>query len=367
MAIVRELLVRIGFITDKRAINATNNAITGFRTRFALAATAATYALSKITGFFGDIAQASLQAQGLAATLGLSIEELNAINKGFKKFDFNDSQIETVLTTLNEKFTDFRIGASDEIGKVAAGLTFEVDRNAGPLKFFRDYLIELGKVQDETQRIKLATTLFGNQVAPLISNLSQNVGGLDEAITKAFKANPDLKESTEALKEYRQAINEISDAWSNLSLALSKTVVPVFTNILNILSSISEIYRGLFTFNAPVLKAGLEQGSKIFDPLFKETGLSYISDFFKELAKRYSINLNNQDQNDPYGFNNSSRFLNPFAATNDMAVTNNVEINVPPGTNAQQAESLTDYVLNAIYDGVMNVFRQIQNNNPQVE
>ena len=375
MAIVRELLVKIGFVTDKKAINATNSAITGFRTRFALAATAATYALSKLTGFFNDLAQASLEAKGLAATLGISIEELNALNKGFKKFDFNDAQIITVLSNLNQKFQDFRTGASDEIGKVADGLKFEVDRNAGPLKFFRDYLEALSKVDNEQQRIKVATAFFGKELAPLISNLSQDVAGLDTAIGNAFKANPDLSEQTQALKNYRESVKDLTNAWENFSLSLSKTVLPALTTLINYFEVVSDFYSGIFSGDKNLLTQGLKRGSALLDPAWNAIGLNHVSDFFRDFAKNNRTHLDIAQERhlagvegyelNPIMFPAAYNFLK--GSTTSPSMNNNIEINVASGTEHQQLQDISQSVREAITDSMLQMFSQIQNNNPQVE
>jgi len=376
VSIVRSLLVRIGFITDKKGVNSANTAIKGITRNFTLAATAATFLARKVFSFFNDVAQASLEADGLARTLGISIEQLNALNKGFKKFDFNDAQINAVLRNVNKRFNEFRIGAINDIELVASGLDFEVNRNTGPLKFLKDYLIALGDVGSETERIRIATVDFGEEIGPLLSNLSQDVNGLDTAITKAFTENHDLSESTESLKLYRQSVNELNEAWDNFIISLSGNVIPALTILLKYLTGISDVVSGILRLDGTAISKGVNKISAAFDPIFEGTILGRTSDYFKsffggkslfnavtdpDALKRFSDYAENKE-----GYQYSG-FFNPALSANSMGVTNNIEINVPPGTNLDQSEGIAGIVTDALREFVWNLFSQIQNDNPQVE
>lgn len=375
MAIVRELLIKIGFISDKKAINATNNAITGFKTRFALAATAATYAISKIAGFFGDVAQAAIKADDLSKTLGISARELDALTKGLKKFRLNDSQIVSVLENVNQKFRDFRTGASNEIQKVAKGLKFEVDKNSGPLKFFADYLEALGKVQNETEAISLATEFFGKDLAPAIVRLSKDIPALNTAVTDALAKNQDIDNSKESVDGYVNAVNELNSAWSTFVTSLSTNVFPALTAIINYLTLISGLVTNVLNLDGSGIKNSLNGISKFFDPLFKATGLNHISDKFKKLYGGDSL-LNSLNANSFSGFNDyienktGYRYQDSLAGGNSMTmspITNNVEINVASGTELQQIDNISTAVQEAIRRGVLQTFSEIQNNNPVLE
>jgi len=371
VAIVRELLVRIGFVTDKKAINATNSAITGFRTRFALAATAATFAISKITGFFNGVAQATLDSDDLAKALGLSLKQFGQLSAGLKTFRLDDSQIATTLKTVNKLFVDFRTGANNELAQIADAFNFKIDRNAGPTVVFKQILEGISKIENEQERIRVAANIFGDALAPRISEMSQNIGLLTENVIKFENAGNNLENSLENVKNYTAAVTQLSTAFNQFAQSLAIVAFPVLTKLVQYLESLTNFYSGIFSGDKNLLKKGLEQGSALLDPAFNATGLNQVADFFKDLGKQTGT-INTADDYQRYlngeaGYE-VNPYLNPFAARNNaMAVTNNVEINVPAGTNLEQSESITDQVIDAIREGVWGVFRAIQYDNPQVE
>ena len=170
MAIVRELLIKLGFQTDKKAINETNRAITGFKTRFAIAATAATYAFKVIKDFFTDIASATLDSEELARTLGISLNEFTALTQAAQKFRIKPDQFAGVLSTLQKDLNDFLQGFG-RLPEIARQLKIEINRDTTPIELFEKIIQAIRAIEDETQRIRVANELFPGLGAKL-SDLS---------------------------------------------------------------------------------------------------------------------------------------------------------------------------------------------------
>jgi len=102
MSIVRSLLIKIGFQTDKSSVNQANRTVDRFKSKFALIAASATYAATKVVGFFNSIANSLLDADDLSKALGISLEQLIAIQKAASNFRIDETQISGALNTLNE-------------------------------------------------------------------------------------------------------------------------------------------------------------------------------------------------------------------------------------------------------------------------
>lgn len=377
MAIVRELLIRLGFQTDKKAINATNQAITGFKTRFAIAATAATYAFSKITQFFGDIATATLDSAELAKTLGVSLKELTAIQAAAQqvgRLDFK--QTSQAFSGLNKMLNNFRTGADQTLQEIARGLKFEVDREGGPQKLFDQILTGLSQIATEQERIRISSNIFGDELGPKIAALATNIDAFKESTKNFADVGAEAEKQLPAFRAYEQSVNALTQSWTKFTLAISQTVFPVLQKLIEYLTIMSDFARSVFTLDGSGVKSSLNAASSLLDPLFEKTGLNNISDFFKKNVFGGQSALNGLDgsflqrlkdyaENKP-GYQYQG-FLNPAMAGGAPNITNNIDISVPPGTTAEQAEYMSTQIKNAVRESVDDTFREIQYNNPQVE
>lgn len=341
---MRELLIKLGFQTDKRAINDTNRAITGFKTRFAIAATAATYAFSAVKKFFDNIASATLDADELAKTLGLSFNELRALQQGFGQFRINDAQVGQILGTLQKDLNEFVQGFG-RLPELARQIGIEISRDTSATQLFDKIIEKLREVEDERDRIRLSAAIFGEQLGPRIAELAKNFDGFKESIAKSNEALKNLPNITEQARAYELALNGISFAFSNLATTVGQYVFPVLEKLINYLDYILRFYGSIATLDFTTLKAVLAEGSAKADSIFgsisstlgnaKNSVLSTAASFLPERLSNY--------------------------------ITNSIEINVPPGTTTEQAQDIADGLDGIIREAILGTFYEIQNNNPQVE
>ena len=367
MAIVRELLVRLGFQTDKRAINQANQAITGFRTRFAFVAAAATYAFSRIGNFFNDIAKATLASDDLAKSLGVSLGELTKIQGAAQKvgrLDFR--QTAAAIQKVQDLMISFRQGISAEFANIArdAGVSgFFLDPKGDAIENFKTILQYLGSIKVETERIRIAENIFGKDLKNRISDLAVEFDKFEKSIPDFEQVGKDAENSLQSFKDYQDAINSLTAAWTNLTLKLSQTVIPLLTNISNILAGLSDVYLGLFSLDLSTLKQGANAVSKALDPLFNATGLYKVPEFIKSGKAKETL-----DNVIDYTFNPS--LYSPDRIRDTLPnVTMNTEFNikVPEGTDQQSAQYISEEVGVVLRDSFYNMLQNIQNNNPVIE
>lgn len=354
MAIVRELLIKVGFLTDKQAVTQVNKSIAGFKTGFAIAASAAAYAFSKVASFFGDIATATLDADELARTLGVSLKELAALQQAAREFRIDPTQFSEALSTVDRLFKDFRSGANTTLADIARAQQFEIDRAGSSLKVFQQILNYIGQISSETERIRVAESIFGTKLAPKIADLSKNLEKFRENAIAFQEIGEQIENTLPAAREYEQAINSLTTSFGNFALSISQTVFPVFETIIRYLTLISELARNAFNLNGQGLVKSVNNFSGYLDPLFDKTGLNNISNFFKGLYGGDSL------LNKLTGNGNSGMMVNPV-------VTNNIDVNVAPGTTEQQAEEMGESISQAVRDSIMKSWQEIQYNNPVVE
>lgn len=375
MAIVRELLIRLGFQTDKKAINETNRAITGFKTRFAIVATAATYAFKVIKDFFGDIATAILDSDELSRSLGISLNELRAMQQAAQKFRISPDQFAGVFSVLQKDLNEFRQGFG-RLSEIARGLGIEISRDTGPKELFNRYIEAIRGIENEQERIRIASQVFGDQLGAKISDLSMHFEDFKDSVKDAYNQLENLPDVLDNAKKFEEAANRLSISWNKFSQSLSTTIFPVLETLLNLLTSISDIASSLFTSEEGSVKKALTSASKALDPLFEFTGADKISNWFKNtffggqsalsgLDSNFFGRVKDYVENKP-GYKYQG-FLTPPMSGGAPNVTNNIEITVPQGTTAEQAESMSTQVQQAVESAVMSAFTQIQNNNPVVE
>lgn len=375
MAIVRELLIRLGFQTDKKAINETNRAITGFKTRFAIAATAATYAFKVIKDFFGDIATATLDANELSQTLGISLNELRAMQEVAQRFRIKPEQLAGAFTTLQKDLNEFRQGFG-RLPEIARQLGIEISKDTGPKELFEKYIGAIRGIENEQERIRIASALFGEQLGAKIANLALKYDDFKDAVKEAYDQLEKQPDPLPGAKKFEEAVNNLTAAWNKFTLSISTTVFPVLQFLVEQLTIISDLARNLFNWDLSGVKGNLNSASKLLDPLFEKTGLNNVSDWFKNtfFGGQSALNgidgnflgrINDYIENKPgYQYNG---FLAPAGGGQMPNVTNNLEINVPPGTPQEQIEFMSQQVQQAVDSSIMRTFNQIQNNNPVVE
>lgn len=369
MAIVRELLIRLGFQTDKKAINETNRAITGFKTRFTVAATAATYAFKRMNDFFGDIAKATLDSSELANTLGLSLKELISIQNAAQKIGRLDfSQTDQAFIGLNKLLNDFRSGTSTALSEIARGFKFEIDSTAGPKKLFDQILEGLSEIENQQDRIRISSNIFGDSLGVKIASLAENINEFKDSVTGFENVGKEAEKSISVLREYEISVNSLTRSWDNLVLSLSKNVVPVLTNIINILKMASDGWNNLFKSTSEKIKFDqFKKSLPALAPLYKRGGGAFnteenFTNSLIEKGKGFFSGVGDYISNrSGYDYSRQKNSTTP------TAITVNNDISVPPGTDSEMTKSITESIFNGVQEAINYTFYQIQNNNPVVE
>lgn len=371
MAIVRSLLISLGFVTDKRAINQANRAITGFKTRFAIAATAATYAFSKITSFFADIATATLDANDLANSLGISLKEFYALQEAASNFRLDPKQFESTLNTVNKLFRDFRTGANNQLSEIARQLGFNVDRRGNAVDVFNQILNALNKITDVQERIRISENIFGDTGAK-IATLAGNVDQFTKSVEELKNAKVSEADLLPDAQKFEAQLNQLSNSWKKFTVSLGKLLLDPLRKFVEYLTLYLDAVRFLFAGDKEGSKQNLKEFSTFLDTptdfiksAFKNTfgfggflagqGLEKLGEFFTSFQKYVE---------------NREDFSSLAVAGNTLGVpivNNEINVNLLPGTDKQQANELSLIIGQTVEDSVYRVWSEIQSNNPVVE
>lgn len=368
MAIVRELLIRLGFQTDRKAINETNRAITGFKTRFAVVSTAAAYAFKVVKDFFDGIASATLDADELARSLGISLNELIAMQQAAQKFRIKPEQFAGVLSLLQKDLNDLAQGFG-RLPEIVRQLKIDINRDTTPIELFDKIIEKIREVENEQERIRIATELFGQGIGTRISDLSQDFDGFKQSVSEAYDTLKNTPDITDSLRAYEQSINGISNSLYNLFKVIVVSVAPAIQKLAEWLEVVVRLYSSILSLDLEGLKKAGSQGYNILSNAVSTVGNAIGSGYtsfvdWLDSYARYDPEMRRERPPESYGPNWIESQL-PESWVN--YINNKVDVNVPQGTTQEQATYLGEQIDRMVEDSIMNTFYQIQNNNPVVE
>lgn len=364
MSIVRSLLIKIGFQTDKKALTNVNRSIEGFKTRFAIAAASVGFALKKAFDLFDNLAASTIQAQNFAKYLGVSLKEMIQLQKAFKGFGIDENQFDQIFSRLNKLLVDFRTGANNELRKLAQDLNFEIQADAGPIQLLFDVLTAISKL-NESDRARVSGNIFSPEVATQIAEVSTNLDKIVSSARSYEDAAKNIEDSTKVLREYKRAMDDIQNSIYDLSITLSSIALPYITPLLNIFKGLIDMYDGLFNLNFNKVVSSVKSISKSLDDVFDLTGMGLI----KKIAQNSDVR-GMKDRFVEYAENrvvDPKRFVTPNGAVFSPIVNNSIEINVSGEATTEQGLSIQQQVAEGVRQGVESTFSGIQNNFPKVE
>lgn len=369
MSIVRSLLISIGFVNDKKAINETNKAITGFKTRFALVATTAAYAFKVVNDFFSSIAAATLDTEELATALGITLNELVAMQQAAQKFRIRPEQFSGALSILQKDLNELRQGFG-RLPELLRNMGIEVDRQSVTATQLFDLIVKrIGEIDNEQDRIRISSQVFSSELGVRISRLSQDFDGFKDSVKSAYEELEKTPNIIPQLTEYEQSVNSITNSLSNLFKTLVVSLGPAIKEFADYLQKVVQFYTAIFSLDFGALKSSAsaisDQLSSIGDSLFNkfERGINAVTEYFRpyvevdENAPRPAMS-----NGVPYNWVESQ-----LPAGWVSYVNNSVDLNVPQGTTAEQAAFLGGQIEEMISASINATFNEIQYNNPVVE
>jgi hypothetical protein len=152
MTVVRELTTVLGFVVDKKGVEEFNRTIIGFKTKFAIAATAAAAFVAKTLEFF--------DANDLAKSIGISFQEFLKLRRTAEDFRIDPKNFESALRSLSKMLREAKYGMGD-LANIAyyTGIEFR-DKFTGEVKNARDLFIDILKrineARTETEKFSIA-------------------------------------------------------------------------------------------------------------------------------------------------------------------------------------------------------------------
>ena len=370
MSIVRSLLIKIGFQTDKKAITNVNRSIESFKTRFAIAASAVSFALNKSLQFFDNLANSVIEARNFSKYLGESFKEVQQLQRAFKTFGINENQFTGAFDKLNQLIIDFKRGNGEDLIRLSRSLGFEITPNMKPIELLFRILEGLKGIPGEIDRIAVSTSIFGKEIASQISDVSQNIDGLVNIARQSESASKNLESSYDVFKEFTDSFNEVKNAIYDLSITIATKLLPFINPVLKVFSGLLKLWDGILTFNFSKVAEAAREVSKALDPIFEnvpavtafQAAKSLVSsDQFSDMKDR----VNRYIENRPSLAN--ARFVTPKGTVFSPIVNNTIDINLNDMSSEEQGQTIRQHVADGIEEGLNRTFMNVQNNFPRVE
>ncbi len=357
MTVVRELTTVLGFVVDKKGVEEFNRTIIGFKTKFAIAATAAAAFVAKTLEFFNDISHATLDANDLAKSIGISFQEFIKLRRAAEDFRIDPKNFESALRTLSKMLREAKYGMGD-LANIAyyTGIEFR-DKFTGEVKNARDLFVDILKrineARTETEKFSIAKFFFGEEDAQKFIKFAQEAGdNLDVLTGKYTQYAQSLEDSLPAFEEVNKSIRSFWNTFESFKMAFVEDILPAITAGVKVL----EVVMKGIGYVARGIKGAFRM---IGEGLNRELMADFaeIPDFEVQATQKINRIMENQAAKSA-----------PAAITEqNFNIDTKIEMQVPPGTTEEQQVILRETVDEAIKTALIDQIREIYNNNPQVE
>ena len=356
MTVVRELTTVLGFVVDKKGVEEFNRTIFGFKTKFAIAATAAAAFVAKTMEFFQDVSNATLDANDLAKSIGISFQEFLKLRRAAEDFRIEPKNFESTLKNLSKMLREAKYGMGD-LANIAyyTGIEFR-DKFTGEVKNARDLFVDILKrineARTETEKFTIAKFFFGEEDAQKFIKFAQEAGGNLDVLTKKYADySKSLEDSLPAFEEVDKSIRSFWNTFESFKMAFVEDILPAITAGVKVL----EIVMKGIGYAARGIKGAF---NLIIEGMQREilADFAEIPDF--EIQATQKINRIMENQAAKNG---------PAITEQNFNIDTKIEMQVPPGTTEQQQGILRETVDEAIQGALIGQIREIYNNNPQVE
>ena len=357
MTVVRELTTVLGFTVDKRGVEDFNRTIIGFKTKFAIAATAAAAFVSKTLDFFKDISDATLDAHDLAKSIGISFQEFLKLRRTAEDFRIDPKNFESTLKNLSKMLRDAKYGMGD-LANVAyyTGIEFR-DKFTGEVKNARDLFVDILKrineARTETEKFTIAKFFFGEEDAQKFIKFAKEAGdNLDVLTSKYGDYAKSLEDSLPAFEDVNKSIRSFWNTFESFKIAFVEDILPAITAGVKVLEV---VMKGIGYVARGIKGAFNLIGEGIHREIMSD--LAEIPDFEVETTQKINRIMENQ----------AAKNAPAVVTEQNFNIDTKIEMQVPPGTTEQQQTVLRETVDEAIKSALIDQVREIYNNNPQVE
>lgn len=352
MVVTRELVTKLTFDVDQKAVDRFSTSIIGFKTKFAIAAAAAAGFATQIVKAVSGVSDLILETQDLSRTTGIAFQDLYNLSKAASNFRIQPADFNKFISTLSTSIQQAKDGVGSLYDFIRNRPDINIFNNDGSLKntlqVLGSIIDSINTVDDLQKRIELFSQIGGGISGARLEEFFRGGSGvLSSILQESNDLGDQLSKQVQFAKDFERNLAQIFDKFNDLIQRLVIQFGPFILEIIAATNQLLDIYTKIFSSLGSAVKTTKEAiGS---GPLTPPSGL----------------NLSDQQRADY-----ASLMFSDFGAPSFSApinVTNNFDINVPQGTPQEQRTAIQDGVSSQVAGYFRNFVRDLFNNNPKVE
>ena len=290
---LREILVELGFKVDKKGQATAQRGLDNLKkAATALAAVFATGALAKaFTGLTEELRVAGDRIDKVSQKIGVNAQALQELRFAADQTGVAEENLNMALQRFSRRSAEAAKGTGVAL-KTFQQLNIRLTDSAGKLRPVEDLLSDVSagmqRTKDDSERLRLAFTLFDSRGAALVNTLKEGPEVLAAYRQQARELGGVMDD------EMIKAAVELTDAQSRLDLALrgvkivlGKELLPVVTATTDFMTRFAKSARGPLRKGLDVLNDSIELMGTIIKGAFRP-----FSDFLRamtESAKKATV------------------------------------------------------------------------------
>lgn len=361
MTIARELVTRLSFAFDRTNLDKFERTISGFKTKFDIGRLAIQSSFGKILDFATEFSDKILKQDALSKFSKTSIQDLDALQKKFQQFDVPTDVFQGFFSNISQQLAEINSGYENElrhiISRSGGFLNAYVNGQLISTKDFIDKIrIYLKSFADEADQLQVIQKIFKTSPETSVALLNAFRAasmGLDEFISKEKISIEELQRLKESAIEFKKEVASFNVQAEKLQQEAAKYLIPALVASVGGVNLIIDEVKE----NGVGSAAGLAYQGIIYGIL----SAFGVQDLKSIESKVLSSNL---------GFfgNMEEGFRKQEEADRNTIINNNkFEFNVPPGTEEQTAQFISQEVQVKLENMWDQKTREVINNSPQVE
>lgn len=233
---IRELLVRLGVVTDTRKVSEFDSAITSVKRGMKLAVGVAVGLTAALAGVIATTAQAGDHAAKTAQQIGMTAEELQEYEKAARLAGARGRELEVGFRTMARNVRDAAMGqgeAKEALGKLRIQMREGNGELRGMSDIFEQIADRIAGTTNETEKVALASEIFGRSGAKLLPLLNQGAAGIRRMRQEARDLGIVMsEEATKASEEFTDRLGDATDIVVGLKRQIGIGLMPTFTRML---------------------------------------------------------------------------------------------------------------------------------------
>lgn len=260
--IVRELLTTFGIDFDEASAEKAQSGLEGLVDKAKILG-AALAAGALVNGLRNLVIENAAIADAVGKTsskLGVEVEALQELQFAAEQSGIAAGTFDTSLQRLTRRAAEAAMGtgvAKDSLEQMGVGLYDASGKMKAPPKLLADIADGMAKVEGNSERLRLAVSLFDTEGAAMVNMMAGGSAGLNALRQEARDLGSVLKkDTTDAAANLGDALNRVNHIFKGLKYAIMKALLPAFQGLVNLSVGLWQSF-SKFEHKTQLIKAGL--------------------------------------------------------------------------------------------------------------